>query len=100
MLDRPNLSMNDPWLYARNDPWYNWEIRHMMRYIDKPHLTMECLSCVYMADVSRGITKDELTTIVHILLIRLKKKPFRDCEIHPVSDQHPKTIMASNVYRS
>jgi hypothetical protein len=58
----------------------------MIRYIDRPHSTMECLSSVYMAEVNRGLTRDELRSIVHMLLIRLEKKPFRDCEIHPVSD--------------
>ncbi|KAJ5544810.1 hypothetical protein N7535_006802 [Penicillium sp. DV-2018c] len=75
----PNFPEADPVLH-----WVGRKIESMMQYIDRPYSAMQCLSCVYMAEENRGLTRGELACIVTMLLMRLKKKPFRDCEIHPI----------------
>lgn len=97
MTNSPVRKENDPLTMVLRPPWVYWRIHTMMQYIGRPHSYMECLSFVFMTDVSRGLTRDELTAIVSMMLIRLNHKPFRKCNVHPVSDSSPvSTKMTSN----
>lgn len=89
MVDSPRRKGNDPLKYVLQLPRVYWTIDSTMQYIGRPHSYMSCLSLVFMTDVNRGLTRDELTAIVSMMLIRLNHEPFRKCKVHPVSDSIP-----------
>ncbi|CAG8152537.1 unnamed protein product [Penicillium salamii] len=58
---------------------------HKYRHLLRPHSIITSTSVVYMASSDSGLTRNELTAIVSIIIFRLNHKPFRKLQCHPAT---------------